>query len=252
MAISADVIPRYLHFHDLPMLDQKSELERLDNYRRLEEQPHFTDIPTIPHLEAMDTLIHAQKLVPVISGPDFGIVAPIRNRYSIPMEESEGSMPFLRPGAYVVLKDFMSDVQKKANEGDFVDIIKDEGFVGFRPSLTSMTRTTEYQKSLARNGRLAVGTDGRGGHSVHEMGWAFDVDHTGLYLRRGTDDEISLNPSPDKSQQTHDVIERIRPAYRKLLASVVALYKADGTLVALDELPNGWGVYHVAVIPHNN
>ncbi len=235
------------YFHEMSGEEKAVEWEKTRDYLA-KEAKYFENTAVYPHLEAIDSGINSGSLVPIHPSEGlYGIVSPIRNRYSLPGSDTEGSVPYLDPRAATVLSDLSSDIKRSCEQSGIKEILESQEILDFRISLTSLTRTSAYQRIIAMQGRLAVGLDGGTQHSVHEMGLAFDIDHSGLYVTPQNGIEIALNR--DAGEADFNRLATILPAYRKQLRNVIETYQQNGTVLALEEVPNGWGAWHVAVIP---
>lgn len=163
----------------------------------------------------------------------------------MPDDEREGSVPYIHKDAKVVLDGLAADIHNTGKrDDDFMDTLNQAGFNDFMCSLYSFTRITPYQAYIASQGRFAVGSDGVEAVSTHERAKATDIDHAGFYGLRG-DEIVSLNR--ESSEENFRVLARALPKYREILARVIGNYVAEDMIMALHELPQGWGGYHVAV-----
>ncbi len=182
-----------------------------------------------------DRLSEFDLLRPSLEIDHFGIVSPIRDRVPSRDDPIEiQSYPFITPDTH----DFISELMTKLYEAVMEKrALYDVDNIAF--SITSLLRTVKYQALIARNGQLASDPS-LGQTSSHSMGWAFDTDHGGGYVY--VDGQWrNANPSIN-----FELWRPIRKVMREVFATVMA---SMGDHNSIDEVPDGWGTYHVAVRP---
>lgn len=247
-----DISSETLGRSDLQLFHEMSPDQRAASWRSAQpylrhEEKVFEGIEPFTDLTAARHGIRRGLLVPVYSQEQtFGIVAPIRSRHSLPTNEKEGSIPYLQPHTAAVFYDFMADTRRAVMADEAcVEELSRGGFRSLRLSACSFTRVTGYQTHIAAQGRPASGYDGRPRTSVHEAGKGFDVDHGAVYATRNSGQEIPLNR--DAAPEDAAILYRLLPPLRAAMRAAISIYQQDGTVMALEEIPTGWGVWHVAV-----
>ena len=238
-------------FHEMTPHDQDA-LWQAAQPHFAEETAYFEPYERYADIEAAANDVRQGLLVPVLEMPKhFGIAAPIRYRYEIPgnLGPDEESVPYLQRGAASVLTQLTEDFRCHSRRDDeFRETMQREGFSDMRLSVCSLLRTTQYQRFIATQGRFALGRDAGEVDvaSTHEKGRALDIDHAAFYATRAnTDEEIPLNR--DSSPEDFRSLLRILPRFKTLLRDVITVYKEDDTVMALEEVPQGWGCWHIAV-----
>lgn len=237
---------------DLPLFCELTRREREDEWTRVrqqisEELLYFANVDPFAGIKDVSDAITQRTLVAVRSSADaFGIVMPIRDRVKLPVPEARASVPYLRPHTLNVLHDMASDLQYEAkNNDEWQQQLEETSLERFRPAITSMTRTSTYQRMIANAGALAIGREGSKDHSTHEKGYAFDIDHGAFYATASAGQESALNRRA--SSKNFAKLAVLLPVFRQMLRSVVEQYRDDGTIYAVEEIPNGWGTWHIAV-----
>jgi hypothetical protein len=230
-------------FHEMSLEEQQALWASAEGYFAQEAEA-LQGLGTFPHLDALDVAIADGKLIPVQPNTDFGIVAPIRNRYAINrLQESEGSVPYLLSGPAQRLAHIAHDIHVAGAEHEFGHRLVDAGFTDFLIGATSLTRTSHYQRRLATNGRFARKGAFEDDSSAHETGRGFDIDHTAFYATQADGSEVALTPLlPPKELERY---KKLVPAFRNLVQGVVVQHTDGPDVMALHEVPNGWGVWHV-------
>ena len=238
-------------FHEMPPHEQDALWQAAQPHFE-EETAYFAPYERYTNIDAAANGTRQGVLVPVVEMPKhFGIAAPIRYRYELPgdLRPDEESVPYLQRGAASVLTQLAEDFRCQSRRDDeFSETMQREGFSDMRLSVCSLLRTTQYQRFIAKQGRFALGRDAGEGDvaSTHEKGRALDVDHAAFYATRAnTGEEIPLNR--DSSSEDFESLLRILPRFRTLLRNVITVYQADNTIMALEEVPQGWGCWHIAV-----
>ena len=236
-----------LHFDHLPEDTRNRLIEEAQGYFASEAEV-FGDYRRYPNLDALDVGVAAGRLVPVIPNENFGIVSPIRRRYDIShLSDDQGSIPYLAPIAQEGLITIAEECKQRAHESGLMDLLAANGIANFRLAITSLTRTSHYQKQIGSQGKFVVrDTHGQLGASVHETGHAFDIDHGALYVERKSDGmEVALNR--DVEDENFAILARILPQFRQIQQTVIEDAMNAGNIMALHEIPDGWGVWHVSV-----
>lgn len=230
-------------FHEMTVEEQQALWAAAGDYFDAESEA-LRGLGTFPHLEALDVAIADGSLVPVLPNEDFGVVAPIRNRYVIDrLQEGEGSVPYLRAAPLNRLRLIASDIRTTSADHEFGHRLRDLGYADFRVSITSLTRTSNYQQRLATNGRFARSGAFEDDSSAHETGRGFDLDHTAFYATGVDGQEVALTPSlPPEELERY---KRLVLAFRQLVQGVVEQHADGNNVMALHEVPNGWGVWHI-------
>lgn len=236
-----------LHFDHLPENVQSQLIEEAQDYFASEAEKfgHYT---RYPNLDALDVAVVSGAVIPIIPDENFGIVSPIRGRYDITrLTDDQGSVPYLTPVAHEGLITIAEKCKKLAKESGFMELLADNGIADFRLAITSLTRTSHYQRQIGGQGKFVVrDTHGELGASVHETGHAFDIDHGALYVERKSDGiEVALNRDVD--DESFAILARILPQFREIQQAVIDDGVNDGSILALHEIPDGWGVWHVSV-----
>jgi len=158
-------------------------------------------------------------------------------RLSDDVHDSEFSVPFLRPGAASVLQQICSEAY--AATVGYVGM--PVGVEDFRFAVSSMTRSRNYQKSLVSSGVLAADPEKSETLSTHAYGLAFDIDHSGIYVKRnGNWDGVGIGRQEDQYM----------PGAIDELANVLQKFQEAGIIHTICEVPSGRGSYHVAVNPN--
>ncbi len=238
-------------FHEMP-LEEQTSLWQIAQPHFEKEIAYFDEHDRYTDLGAAASGVKLGLLVPVIpKSGHYGIVSPIRHRYDLGrnLPNNQASVPFLHREAEAVLNHIGEDFYSLSRRDDeFRERLQHEGFSAVRLSLCSLLRTTQYQRFIAQQGRFALGRDqdGRDRPSSHEKARALDIDHAGFYaVRSATGQEVGLNrQSNDKD---FAAFGRLLPRFKFLLREVIEVYQADGTVMAIEEVPAGWGCWHIAV-----
>lgn len=147
------------------------------------------------------------------------------------------SVPFLRPQAQAVLRQICAE----AYEATRTSTVLPENTTDFRYAISSMTRTSNYQKVLVARGALAVDPEKDEAMSTHAYGLAFDIDHSGIYV--GHNDGRWAGVGIGRQEEWYI------PAAIDRLADVLEKFQNAGLIHAICEVPFGRGAYHVAVNP---
>lgn len=237
-------------FHEMDMADQ-AVLWGDAQAHLAEELAHFGGCKTYGNLDAVVRDVESGIIVPVMPKPGYyGIVSPIRDRYDLSQKlpDDQASIPYLHRDARNVLDNLAEDFHCLSRQDEeFKARLQQEGFSAIRLSVYSLLRTTRYQRFIASQGRFAIGpdNDGHDRTSTHEKARAFDIDHASFYGERSNGQEVALNRN--STDEDFKVLGKLLPIFKKLLREVVNVYQADGTIVALEEVPNGWGGWHIAV-----
>lgn len=238
------------YFHELPQ-DHQSHLwaEAQDHFD--EELAYFNGFYTYTDMASVRNSVDKGILVPVTEKPgQFGVARPIRDRYNLSgnFQDHEASFPYLQHDAAVVLDFLTDDFRCKANRDDeFSELLAQEGFSAARLSVYSLLRLPRYQRYIASQGRFALGRDQDYPEriSTHAKARAADIDHAAFYATRSdTGEEIALNR--DSDDKSFAALGKLLPRFRTLLREVITTYHNDGTVMAIEEVPQGWGGYHIA------
>lgn len=250
MSTIETAIPRddLRHFHEMSLDEQAAEWESNQEYLAIEAE-QTENLTIYPYLEAVNFGLSSGKLQWVEpQTDDYRIVLPIRDRNQIPLEEDQGSLPILHSHSASILSILAKDVKAVgSDDNELMTAFDRNGITDWRLSVTSLLRTTVYQRVIAKQGRMAVGRDGSDRHSSHEKGVAFDIDHGGLYVATPDGQEVPINRKSNDANFA--ILSQALPAYRKVLRKVIGLYEDAGVVTALEEVPNGWGCWHIAAIP---
>ncbi|HUP26552.1 MAG TPA: DUF5715 family protein [Candidatus Limnocylindrales bacterium] len=238
-------------YHELPEDQQKALWDAAQPHFEA-EMAYFSDYVRYGNLAEVGAGVDQGILVPVTEVPGrFGIARPVRDRYDLNDNRpgDEESVPYLHREAATVLEFLAEDFHCVSQRDDeFRETMESQGFSEARLSVYSMTRTTRYQRFIASQGRFAIGRDEKtkGLGSTHEKARAMDVDHSAFYaVRNDTGQEIALNRDAD--DKTFEALGKLLPRFKVLLRQVVTAYHDDGTVFAIEEVPNGWGGWHIAV-----
>ena len=216
-----------------------------------EELAYFASCETYPDLEAVVCGVKSETIVPVTQKPGcYGIVSPIRDRYDLSqgLKNNQASVPYLHSEARNVLDSLAEDFHcLSRRDEEFKAGLQQQGFSTIRLSVCSLLRTTQYQRFIASQGRFALGRDNDGPNvtSTHEKARAFDIDHASFYAKRTSGQEVALNRN--STDVDFSSLGKLLPGFKNLLKQVVSAYQADGTIMALEEVPDGWGCWHIAV-----
>lgn len=185
-----------------------------------------------------DRISAYEVVTPCLAIDHFGVVSPIRDRRpsrSDPVEVQ--SYPYVTSGTYGFMLNLMASLYDAVMEERVAFAVDDIAF-----SVTSLLRTVGYQKHIAGNGQLAVMPE-ESKWSSHNEGRAFDVDHGGGYVfKNGL--WITANPHGN-----FELWQPIRRVMRGVLADVLQTMEDHN---AIDEVPAGWGTYHIAVKPQTD
>ncbi|MEX0690045.1 MAG: DUF5715 family protein, partial [Candidatus Paceibacterota bacterium] len=104
-------------------------------------------------------------------------------------------------------------------------------------SITSLTRSSEYQKEIVNMGKLAVK------NSSHTKGKSFDIDGCGYYQG-----EEAINP-----RFTEKYKEKYNPRVHKILEEILIEMKENDII---NFIPEYYGTtnqcFHVTIAPKNN
>jgi hypothetical protein len=182
-----------------------------------------------------DRLTDFDEVRPRMDIDHFGVVSPIRGRFprrDDPVEDQ--SYPYVTTDT----RDFILELTDKLYEA----VMDERGQFevdDFAFSITSLLRTVEYQRLIVRNGQLALDPD-QDQNSSHSTGRAFDLDHAGGYVYLGG------QWTPANPNRNFELWRPIREVMRDIFPVVVSTM-VDHNVI--DEVPNGWGTYHVAVKP---
>ncbi len=236
------------YFHEMDEAEKSDLWENAQSFLVNEAANLETGTTIYPHLEAVNTGLMYGGLVSVDPNNDlFGIVSPIRQRHRLPRSEIEGSLPILHSHTSEVLASLASDIkQTGSDDAQMFEVFDRNGISDFRISVTSLLRTTLYQKKIASDGRFAVGYDGSSPqHSAHERAVAIDIDHGGMYVtfKKGLV-EVPLNR--ESPNELFNIFAQVLPVYRRVLRKVINAYMEESVVMALEEVPNGWGCWHVS------
>ncbi len=235
-----------LLFGDFTLDERAHEMVRVEALLRREQEWFCEDdallVDTKPDIIGA---IATGNLVPVLFDEtslrptnDFSQRLTTEELWSLSDSEgaSEFSVPYLRPSALKILKAVTSEAQTTFLMEDDLP----NGVRSFRYSVTSMTRTRNYQRGLVDKGTLAFDSNDNGSNSTHQYGMAFDIDHSGVYILQGNvwrgvgiGREEELFP-----EQAVDI-----------LADILENFQKAGVINSICEVPNGRGCFHVAVNP---
>jgi len=239
------------YFHEMPP-DQQTALWEAAQPHFAEEMAFFSGYVRYGNLPEVSAGVNQGILVPVTERPGrFGIARPVRDRYDLRQDRpvSEESVPYLHRNAATVLDFLAEDFHcLSQRDAEFSETMSREGFSEARLSVYSMLRTTRYQRYLASQGRFAIGRDEKtkGLGSTHEKAFAMDIDHAAFYaVQNDTGQELALNRDAD--DRTFAALSKLLPRFKTLLRQVVTAYQNDGTVMAIEEVPKGWGGWHIAV-----
>lgn len=235
------------YYHDLPD-DERTFLWESAKDHLAEEMRYFEGQKIYKNMQMIAEDIRAGELVvvePVVGL--YGIANPIRSRYHLPSLPTEGSVPFIHKKAKPVLDAIAADVHAVGQQdSEFMEQLGEYGFTDFMIAVYSLTRTSPYQSYIAHQGRrFAVGSDGKEATSTHERAKAADIDHSGFYAIKGESGEI-VTLNRDVPDREFALFGKLLPKYKAILAQVIDSYVEENAIMALHEIPNGWGGYHVA------
>ncbi len=190
----------------------------------------------MPHYDTdLDILsaVNDDKLVSVREGIGFIAISRLYNwdiSRSDPSHQWHYSPPFVTPHTGRIIENIASIWQEELGTNRYL-------------SLTSMIRSTEYQKRLAAQERKLTIT-GDGMQSSHQVGIAFDIDGCGLVEAGDNGDRRSINPRyPGYSPR---LIEESRIVLRSILDGL----DNNGYINYIEELPGTQeNCFHVCVKP---
>lgn len=177
------------------------------------------------------------RIAPNISISKYGVVSPIRLRVPDPRQMPvEQSYPLLFPRALATLEELAS-----AAHGELRSYLP-EGVDDLAFSVTSLLRTVACQKHISSAGKLA-NTPKDEFTSSHCYGTAFDIDHGGGYVL------IDGKWAPSNPNNNPEPWMTIRERMRGVFGEILTGYADSDLINYIDEVPDGWGVFHVAVNP---
>lgn len=245
-------LTKSLERSDLPYYHELPEMKRLELWKSaqdhlVEELQYFEGDKVYKSIDMVAADISSGELVAVEpTNGLYGIANPVRDRKQLPTCPEEGSVPYINSGSKITLDAIAYDVRTEGHQdGSFMEKLRKEGFDDFMVAVYSLTRISPYQAFIAAQGRFAVGSDGSSVVSTHERARAADIDHSGFYaVRANTNEIVALNRNaPDRE---FALFGRLLPSYKAILGKVIERYVQDDAIMALHEIPDGWGGYHIA------
>ncbi len=154
------------------------------------------------------------------------------------LPEANCSVPYLRPEALSTMMRITHNARQRFFDSEDGEAYMEEfGITNLQYSVTSMLRTRRYQQELVRHNALALDGD-----SAHLFGVAFDIDHSGYYVKKdGSSEVISVNGLQNPSLYSDAPILAL---HQELEASA-----SHDELAFVTELPTGRGCWHVTANP---
>lgn len=234
---------RTQRFEHISAAEQAFELDRLPDALK-QEQVWLDESRLHPHEDKAGILgsIASGQIVGVPSGNHM----PFRQYYQdrvrpsevAALPESMCSVPYLRPEALAVLMHVTVRAKERfmdSTEGR--EYLREFDLTDIQYSVTSMLRSRIYQRRLTQENALALDGD-----SAHLFGIAFDVDHSGFYVRpQNAEGVISVNGLQNPSLYTDGPVH----AFHKELEDSVL----RDELAFITELPGGRGCWHISANP---
>lgn len=233
---------RVLRFEDMPPEIRQQEMSRLPN-ELVQEREWIAKAESDQYPNKSSVLggIALVKLVEVPSGVNLPFRQYFRDRTSMShlreLDEDQFSVPFLTPSTLAVLSSVSENARQifeSSPSGQRYMSENDIYTVQF--SVVSMTRTVNYQSTLLRRGALALDGD-----SAHTYGIAFDVDHSGFYVRRKNGEIISVNGQNNTGLYSDEPIRAFDTSLKEAERRDEVTY--------ITELPQGRGCWHVTANP---
>ncbi len=220
---------------------QAAELARLPIELR-QERTWLESAGLAPYEDKTSALgdIALGRLVPVPTGPELPFRQYYQDRVADDalrrLAETDFSIPYLRPESLATMMRVALGARKLMANEESCDYMQRFGLSNVQYSITSMTRTSIYQKRLTSENALAFDGD-----SAHTFGVAFDVDHSGYYVRDSRGRTIAVNGLQNSELYSDMPIHAFQSALEDAAER--------GELAFITELPEGRGCWHVATNP---
>lgn len=228
--------PLLLNNVDLSQAHLKAVLKEVEV-----EQQWYKDVPPFQSLAQILSAYGTGRLVKVESNLDYQPIMRLRNP-----KLAESYPGYLTPEAKKLLNEIAHHWREQMEAAGLDKAI--------RLAITSLVRTTVYQRTIVKAGKLASPD------SPHTRGVAFDIDASGYYIgetavnaRQGEQakfHEAFKELGAELPQPTYADYDRYNPAVHELLKQVLITMTKDQKLHFVIEYPGTTNqVFHVCLNP---
>jgi len=233
---------RDLRFEEMSPEIRQQERSRLPN-ELIKERAWITEADPTYYPDKLSVLggITLARLVEVPSGVNLPYRQYLQNRTSVQslreLEDDRFSVPYLTPSALGALRSVSENARKHFESGSSGQRYMSENDIDtIQFSVVSMLRTVVYQSELVKRGALALDGD-----SAHTYGIAFDVDHSGFYVRKKNGEIIPVNGSNNTGLYSDEPIWAFQTALEEA--------GERDEVAFITELPQGRGCWHITANP---